>query len=296
MQFSQEQLNNVFMQKYLFKCLASASDLNAELEDLRPFYTKEKFIILEAFNSRVQEFNKLSNLDAGDELNPQEREIVASYDRLIAEPTGLPAAYRKKMYSNLLWCIDKHGLGNHYYCEVLDRQVQLMNNDNELNLAAKQLIFHNKRRDADFLAFMQKIYFKMQHKERFAYRDMIGLPDTRHIANNTRKNVDNPKNWSKEERYSRLEVILQIYKKNLDVDDKIALLEEGLKTAENNGNSRTYNFVAKRNFCSELRDKYLDIYEFDLADKYHLEAEKWQRSIVQAMDFAARKGYKDLDR
>jgi len=285
MNFTPESLQNAFVQNYLHDSLVcTVQPTQEKFEDAMRFLSEGERSDFIALHNVVTAFNEVLNTDPK-EINaedPKIRQIANNYYTL-ADRGGLPVNYRIEMFDNLLKYTDKHVHGNTIYATVLEQISRLSgSNDDAQNRFGKLLYFHHRGIEpSQYFAHMQKIYFRMQNKDKFEQISELGIATDLRVKNGkVSKVVSAQSKWPPEKRRERLEKIESALSNPLWTSaERISLAEEALKLCTKNGRSRHQNF----NSQYDLHNLLLHEYAGKDKAKYNMhlaECNRWNRAII----------------
>lgn len=285
MNFRPESLQNAFVQNYLHDSLACAvSPTKEKFEDALLFLSESErndFIVL---HNVVAAFNEVLNADPK-KVNTEDEKIrqIANNYYTLADKGNLPTHYRIQMFDNMLNYTDKHVHNNTIYAAVLEQMSKLAgSNDDEQNRFGKLLYFHRRNIEPSlYFAHMQKIYFRMQNKDKFEQADQLGIVTELRVKNGKVSRVVSAQSkWTPEKRRERLEKIESAISNPLwTAEERIQLAEEALKLCTKNERSRHLNFNSQFDLHNLLMHEYAgkDTAKYNM----HLaECNRWNRAII----------------
>ena len=247
---------------------------------------QKDFDELSAFNFNVRAFRHAYNSDTPPE---DAQNVIDKYEKSI-DDSGLPNRYKLKLYSDLLDYFEKNKTFPGQYFSILSKQISLLEygDDAALNRIVMQaVIAHRSTSKEVYLKTLQRAYNKYGNKVLFPKRES----DLKIKMSPNRKGKSEPtsvEKISKEDLRGRIYVIQDILKNSdLTAAEKISLALEAIALATKTPFHRTKNFEIKRDMSLLIAREYKSGNRLDLAGKYEAEADRWQRSINNAMD----KGY-----
>ena len=271
---------------------SKSQELLQELKTVAPKEFKE----VESFNQNVRAFEEMY---ASDEDYPNEAQIIAQYENSI-DKSELPNKYKLKLYDNLASYYEKNRMFSKHYFAILDKKIALLEpgDDTNLNIIARCAIIARRSVPKEvYLTTLQRAYNKCSNKYFFPRReDELKIKFSLN-SKEGKYDLTPIEKLSKQDIRNRVYAIQDILKnKDLLAKEKISLALEAINLATKTPFHRSKNFEIKRDMNLLIADEYKKGNNLDLAGKYEAEAQRWQRSIENAIDKAYTKHPQYFDR
>ena len=234
------------------------------LKKLQSNLSAEEFLFYNKLDKSTRQIINILSQEEDDDLTKDDKEVISKY-KLFADNEQIPAKYRSRMYNLLIDTYDRYGGNASEFCGILGKKLDVISTEDVSDI---------------------------KYVEMSANRWKRVVP--KDVWNNLCKKIENKKNnkvssVSKEDlkkvaaklkaKYEFENISYKLSNENLPFRDQISLLEASLDLVSKIGYGRRKTYSIKSQICDRLSGMYNYALDFDTAEQYKEDRDKYIKLI-----------------